>query len=108
MPKENEKLTRFKQILAEVSDLSYSAALLGWDQQTYMPPRGAVARGYQLATLGRLAHMRFTSDEMGSLLEELKQEAKSLDPDSDEARLIKVTARHYDKQVKEFLVYIIT
>jgi carboxypeptidase Taq len=100
MPNQDGEMTRFKQILAEVSDLNNAAALLDWDQQTYMPPRGAIARGHQLATLERLAHLRFTSDEMGSLLEDLKRKAADLDPDSDDARLIRVTARRFDKQVK--------
>ncbi len=100
MSNQNGEMTRFKQILAEVSDLNNAAALLGWDQQTYMPPRGAIARGHQLATLERLAHMRFISDEMGSLLEDMKQIAADLDPDSNDARLVKVTARRFDKQVK--------
>ena len=95
-----QKLQQLKTILAEISDLKYAAALLGWDQQTYMPPAGAEARGNQLATLERLAHERFTSPEVGILIDELKPYAAGLDPDSDEARLIKVTARNYDKATR--------
>ena len=36
-----------------------------------MPPRGAGVRAEQLATLGRIAHEKFTSAEIGRLLEEL-------------------------------------
>ena len=78
-------------------DLTYVGALLGWDQQTYMPPGGAEGRGNQLALLGRLIHERATSPELGKLLEDLKPYAASLDPDSDDARLVKVTARTYRK-----------
>lgn len=95
-----EKLKQLKTILAEVSDLNNAAAVLGWDQQTYMPPGGARARGQQLATLSRLAHVKFTSDEVGKLLEELKPQTEQLDPDSDDARLVKVTAREYEKRTK--------
>jgi len=94
------QLNQLKAILAEVSDLNYAGSLLGWDQQTYMPPSGAESRGNQLATLGRLAHERFTSAEVGSLLEALKPYAAQLDPDSDDARLIEVTARQYTKQTR--------
>ena len=59
-----KKIEQLKTILAEISDLSYTAALLGWDQQTYMPPGGAEARGNQLALLGRLVHGRATSPEL--------------------------------------------
>ncbi|MDP2995565.1 MAG: carboxypeptidase M32 [Anaerolineales bacterium] len=95
-----KKIEQLKTILSEISDLSYTAALLGWDQQTYMPPGGAEARGNQLALLGRLVHERVTSPELGKLLDELKPYSASLDPDSDDARLVKVTARGYEKAVR--------
>jgi carboxypeptidase Taq len=95
-----EKLKQLRDILAEIMDLSYTAALLGWDQQTYMPVGGAESRGNQLALLGRLVHERSTSPKLGKLLEDLKSYATSLDPDSDDARLVKVTARSYEKAVR--------
>jgi len=94
------KLNQLKIILGEVSDLNSAAALLGWDQQTYMPPSGAEWRGYQLSTLRTLAHDKFTSPEVGELLEELETYAKQLDPDSNDARLIKVTRKDHQKEVK--------
>ena len=69
MNKVEKELQKLRTILAEVSDLGYAAALLGWDQQTYMPPGGAEARGNQLALLGRLAHEYGTSPELGKLLD---------------------------------------
>jgi carboxypeptidase Taq len=95
-----KKLDQLKIILADISDLSYTAALLSWDQQTYMPPGGAEARGNQLALLDRLVHERATSPELGKLLEDLKPYSAGLDPDSDDARLVKVTTRAYEKAVR--------
>lgn len=95
-----DKLEQLKSILAEVADLNSSAALLGWEQQTYMPPGGTEGRGYQLGTLGKIAHIKFTSDEVGELLEELKPYQEQLDPDLDDARLIKVTRREYEKSTR--------
>ena len=94
------KLEQLRTILAEVSDLSAAAALLGWDQQTYMPSGSAEGRGYQLGTVETLAHLKFTAPEVGELLEQLQPYVAQLDPDSNEARLIKVTRRIYDKQTK--------
>ena len=94
------KLNQLKEILGELVDLNAVGALLGWDQQTYMPRGGAEARGYQSATIGKIAHEKFISEEVGKLLDELSQAAADLDPDSDERRLIKVTRRLYDKEVK--------
>ncbi len=95
-----EKLDQLKSILAIVSDLHGATALLGWDQQCYMPPGGVIARGNQIGTLSSLAHSKFVSDEVGSLLEELKPYAESLDPESDDACLIEVTERDFRKSTK--------
>jgi len=94
------KLKQLKTLLGEVADLRAVSALLGWDQQTYMPPGGAEDRGNHLATIDQLAHVKFTSDEVGKLLDELEPWAAMLAPDSDDARLIKVTRREYDKNTK--------
>jgi carboxypeptidase Taq len=95
-----EKLSQLKTILAEVSDLRSAAALLEWDQQCYMPEGGSEPRSYQMSTLQRLAHERFISDDVGKLLEDLSSSANGTDPDSDEARLLKVTHRRYKRLTK--------
>jgi len=65
--------TAFEQlqtILGKVSDLSSASALLSWDQQTGMPPRGAAARGQVLATLSETIHGMITAPEVAKLLAE--------------------------------------
>lgn len=101
------QLQQLKTRLAEISDLRYVVALLGWDQQTYMPPGGAEARGNQAALLGRLAHERATDPELGRLLDELEPLVAGLDPDSDEARLVKVTRRAYNKVTRVPASYVV-
>jgi carboxypeptidase Taq len=95
-----DKLQALKQLIYEVYDLNFAQALLGWDQQVYMPTGGAEERGEQLATLARLSHIKMTSPEIGKLLDDLAPYASQLDPDSDDARLIKVTRREYEKRTK--------
>jgi carboxypeptidase Taq len=92
-----EKLAKLKSKLAEISDLSGAAGLLGWDQQTYMPPGAAESRGNQQAIVSRILQEWATAPELGKLLEELKPYAASLEPDSDDARLIQVSAKDYVK-----------
>ena len=94
------KFQEFKARLLEVNDLGSAAALLSWDQATYMPPGGATARGRQLATLQRLAHEKFSDPAVGQLLEDLRSYEESLPYDSDEASLLRVTRREYDRAVK--------
>ncbi len=95
-----EKLQRLKTLLAESADLAHAAALLEWDQQVNMPEGGTRSRSEQLSTLQRLAHERFTADEVGQLLEDLQPYAEQLDPDSMDARLLYVTGRDYKKRTK--------
>jgi len=94
------KLVELKSRLMVVNDLRSAAALLSWDQTTYMPPGGAEARGRQMATLGRLAHEKFTDPAIGKLLDDLRPYEASQPYDSDEASLIRVTRRDYEKSVK--------
>jgi carboxypeptidase Taq len=91
-------LRALRERLAEISDLVRAAGVLGWDQRVTMPPGGGPARAEALATVGRLAHEKFVDDEVGSLLEKLRPHEKSLDYDSDDASLIRVTRRDWEKQ----------
>lgn len=92
-----DKFLELKKRLAVVTDLHNVAGLLGWDQQTYMPPKGARARAEHLATLERLAHEHFTADQVGELLNDLQDFAAQHDYASDEASLIRVAQRDYAK-----------
>ncbi|NKQ37271.1 MAG: carboxypeptidase M32 [Chloroflexi bacterium] len=95
-----KKYEELKFRLLEINDLNAATAVLSWDQSTYMPPGGAAARGRQLSTLGRLAHEKFTDPAIGHLLDDLIPWAESLPYDSDEASLIRVTRRNYEKAIK--------
>ncbi len=96
----NQTYHQLKSHLAEIADLNHAAALVGWDQQVYMPQGAAEEHGNMLATLGKIAHQKFTSDEVGRLLEALKKEMPGLDPEAEEYRLIKVTAKDYDRAIR--------
>jgi carboxypeptidase Taq len=94
------RLDELKTRLLEANDLGSAAAVLRWDQATYMPPGGAGARGRQVATLGRLAHERFTDPAIGRLLDALEPEVQDLPFDSDEASLVRVTRREYERAIR--------
>lgn len=96
----DDKLKQLKARLREVDDLQSVVSLMNWDQSTYMPPAGAAARGRQMATLSRLAQEKFTDPAIGKLLDELEPYAEDLPYDSDEASLIRVTRRDYERAIK--------
>ena len=97
----DDKIKKLKEKLGEVYDLRNAAALLWWDQTTYMPPEGAAARGRQLSTLEKLAHEKFTDPAVGELLEDLRAYEEDLSYDSDEAALIRVTRRDYEREIRK-------
>lgn len=91
---------QLKARLAEIGHIGSAAAVLGWDQQCYMPPGGATERAEQFAVLGKITHEMFVSDETRRLLEGAEREAGDLSPDSDEAATVRVVRRDFDKSVK--------
>jgi carboxypeptidase Taq len=91
-----DQLATLRARLALVADLHAAAALLEWDQETYMPPAAAEARAQQLATIKTLAHERFTDAAVGSLLDALDGEAED---DTDRA-LVRVARRDWDRATK--------
>jgi carboxypeptidase Taq len=91
-------LAELRRRLAEVEDLNRVIYLLDWDQQVMMPRGGAAVRAEQLATVQRLAHQLFTDDEVGRLLDELRPIEESLPFESDDASLIRVARRDWEKQ----------
>ena len=95
-----QKLQDLKTRLLEISDLNHINALLGWDQSTYMPPGGAEARGRQSALLAQMAQEKFVDKEIGGLLEDLRSYEESLPYESDDASLIRVTRREYERAIK--------
>ncbi len=95
-----KKLEKLKQRLAQINDLHMAAAVLDWDQHTYMPPGGAGARGRQLATLAEIAQQKFVDPKVGKLLDDLLPYEESLPYESDDASLIRVTRRDYEQATR--------
>ncbi len=90
--KESSPLERLKTILGEIADLRHAEAILDWDSRVSMPPAGAQARAEASATLTRLAHEQFVSDEVGELLDELS----SVEEETG-AALVRVTRREWER-----------
>jgi carboxypeptidase Taq len=88
----------FRDRMGEVLDLHSAVALLAWDQEVYMPPKAAPARGKQLATLSAHAHRLFTAPETGAMLAELEAAADRLDADAQ--RMVAETRYDYDRATR--------
>jgi carboxypeptidase Taq len=93
----SDRLRRLQALVGEIYDLERVSSLLAWDQETTMPLLGAAGRAEQRATIGSVAHERLVSEELGRLLDDLASEEGVLEPESDEASLIRVTRRDHEK-----------
>src|SRR5258705_1492759 len=96
----SEPLEQLKERLGKITDLERVSRVLSWDQQTMMPPAGSDHRADHLATLRRIAHELLIANETGRLLDELRPLEESVDPDSDDAALIRLARRDYEKAVR--------
>ena len=94
MHKETAKLLELDR---EHSLVMHIGAILGWDQETYMPPKAIEERSSQLALLEGLAHQKAVNPEIGELLAAL--EAKT-DLSEDEKAYVRVMRRDYDRETK--------
>ena len=90
-------ISQLREHLATLTDLRVVNALVEWDQQTMMPPRGVEARAASLATLGRLTHDMFVSDTTARLLDAAAGDLSGYGPESDEASLVRVATRRWEK-----------
>lgn len=87
----------YTQRMQKIADVKYSGAVLQWDQETYLPPKGAEFRGRQLATLSEIAHEWFIDPSLGQLLQDLHSRGDLAD---DQRRNVELSLEDYKKQKK--------
>ncbi len=92
-----EKYDKLVSIIRDIADIHQATGLLGWDQQTYMPPKGNDARSRQMAVLAGLAHEKHCDPALGELLDDLSQ---SQELNDEQKALVRETKRDRDRSVK--------
>src|SRR5688500_8750308 len=74
----SEAQERFRRLWRQVRDLEGARQLLEWDQETYMPPSGAPARGRVLGTLAGIEHERLSDPALSEAVEAIAAAAGDL------------------------------
>lgn len=95
--------SRYEELIRRAKEwslLGSCSALLGWDEQTYMPRGGTEHRGEQSALLAGLRHDRATDPRVGELLGLLETEMDTSDPVSPESVNLRELRRTYDRSTK--------
>src|SRR5262245_5547060 len=90
-------LAELRERLGALTDLRRTQGLLIWDMQVFMPPGGAPTRAAQLATVEEIVHDRIVDERFGELFEELESHVTELPHDSDDASLIRVARRDWER-----------
>jgi len=80
-----------------IADVKNANAILQWDQETYLPPKGAQFRGQQISTLSEISHRLFSEDELGIILKDLLQKN---DLSAEQKRNVERTNEDYLKNKK--------
>lgn len=93
----NETYEKYKALMHKIADVNYASAVLGWDQETYMPPKGAELRAQQLSTLAGISHELSVSSELGDLLNELSAGASLSEK---EKRNVRQSLKDYNDRKK--------
>ena len=92
----DETWAKFAARMKELVHLGEIGQLMGWDEQTMMPPKAAPGRAAQTGTLAAVGHEKLTNAEYGDLIEELGQQ----DLDPDKAAMVALAKRDRDMAVK--------
>ena len=90
-------ISELRERLARLVDLDRAGAILNWDQDVMMPPRGAPQRAAALGTLAELAHEYLIDAQTGRLLDAARAEVSDLPEDSDDACLVRTVTHNYEK-----------
>lgn len=93
----SELYDEFKTKMQQIADVRNAMAVLGWDQETYLPEKSATFRGQQITTLSSIAHEMFTEEPLGALLLELSTRT-DLDPIA--AKNVSLSLEDYEKNKK--------
>jgi carboxypeptidase Taq len=105
--KEKQMADKTKKLMGELTGLFKEAtilssceAVLGWDERTYMPRKGAESRANALALLAGMVHEKITNPRIGDIINELENGAIDIKADTIESANIREMRRDYDLSVK--------
>lgn len=83
--------------MRRIADVRNATAVLQWDQETYLPAKGALIRGQQISTLSEISHQLFSEEELGNVLKDLLSKD---DLTKEQRRNIELTFEDYTKNKK--------
>ena len=92
-------MSEYDEFIGRVKELNLLGSLtglMGWDQETMMPPKGGKLRSEIMAFLSSQAHGRMTDPVMGELLDSLDSQELT----AEQAANVREVRQSYDKATK--------
>lgn len=86
--------------LSRITLFGSCASVLGWDEQTYLPPQGGEHRANQLSLLAGIRHQMATASALGDLIAEAEATVSADDPEDPRCVVISEARREYDRATK--------
>jgi carboxypeptidase Taq len=84
----------------EFAVLASCSAVLGWDEQTFMPPGSTAHRAEQMAHLAGLHHQHATHPRIGELLARVEGSDLVADPEGEPAAVVREIRRSYRRRTR--------
>ncbi len=98
------KYEDFASRMKKIADIGHSIAVLSWDKEVNLPPKGAAFRSQQIATLSGISHEMFTDPNFGEMLSDLSKDSSLT---VKQQKNIKVSLKDYKQATKfdsEFVI----
>lgn len=95
-----KQIEKLRERLVEIAYLGSAIAVLNWDRETNMPPKGADTRALSIAHLSAVVHDKFVKINEDGLLSELKKQLDAGGLSQEDAVIIREVWRSYEREKK--------
>jgi len=95
-----ENYERLLEQSKELAVVQSAGAILQWDMETKMPPKGVELKSQQLAFLEKTAHQMLTSPEAGKVLDSIQKDSGYDSLDQVQKRNVYLARKAYDEATK--------
>jgi len=93
----------YKKLMEKIRDITVlqsAGAIIGWDMETMMPPRGIELRSEQFALMSTIEHKMTTDPQIGKLLRSVARPAQHRKLDEVQKRNVYLIKKRYEEQTK--------
>ncbi|MFA6285333.1 MAG: carboxypeptidase M32 [Parcubacteria group bacterium] len=95
-----KNISELKEKLHDLYHIGSALAVLHWDQEVFMPSKGAALRAATISNLAGILHEKFISKEFAALLKKAKSQLDAGKLDDENSAIVRELWREYERQKK--------